>query len=176
MPHLVAACDDNVLRHWTMNKGSVAQHADLKKGAEFTASAAPMPELRGGHRGAVSAVTTYAPMSRRGEDPALNTPRIVSGSEDGTIVVHDARQESVVSTVRASVGAGGVAAVEWAPDGRTFTYCTSGGGIALVTADGLEVAATQVAGPSGATKRNPQLSCMSTDGVVALCGGAEGLV
>ena len=90
MPHLVAACDDNVLRHWTMNKGPVAQHADLKKGAEFTASAAPMPELRGGHRGAVSAVTTYAPMSRRGEDPALNTPRIVSGSEDGTLRIWDA--------------------------------------------------------------------------------------
>ena len=90
MPHLVAACDDNVLRHWTMSKGPAAQHAELKMGADCSVAAAPLPELRGGHRGAVSAVTSYVPMSRRGEDAALNTPRIVSGSEDGTLRIWDA--------------------------------------------------------------------------------------
>ena len=52
MPHLVAACDDNVLRHWTLSKGSAAQHAQLEKGADYSVAAAALPELRGGHRGA----------------------------------------------------------------------------------------------------------------------------
>ena len=73
-----------------MSKGPAAQHAELKMGADCSVAAAPLPELRGGHCGAVSAVTSYAPMSRRGEDSALNTPRVVSGSEDGTLRIWDA--------------------------------------------------------------------------------------
>ena len=65
MPHLVAACDDNVLRHWTLSKGSrgskgskgpAAQPSQLgsqlEQGADFSVAAAALPELRGGHRGA----------------------------------------------------------------------------------------------------------------------------
>ena len=52
MPHLVAACDDNVLRHWTLSKGPAAQQAQLERGAEYSVAAAALPELRGGHRGA----------------------------------------------------------------------------------------------------------------------------
>ena len=38
----------------------------------------------------MSAITSYAPLARRGEDSALHTPRVVSGSEDGTLRVWDA--------------------------------------------------------------------------------------
>ena len=59
MPHLVAACDDNVLRHWTLSKGSKGPAArpsqlgsQLEQGADHSVAAAALPELRGGHRGA----------------------------------------------------------------------------------------------------------------------------
>ena len=64
VPHLVCACDDNVLRRWAVKRAAAPAHA----------AAEALSDLRGGHRGAVCAVTSYVPFARGGEKQ-IGAPR-----------------------------------------------------------------------------------------------------